>query len=143
VPHFLAVHESGADWTNECRTAPPAKREDNQNVPAVCARSNGFEPSLMARMSRIGMNDDGTLEQSLDLGNLHAVFLALVAIAVVPVEASSRTPLHALLCTFVHTSQGAAAKRQVWRARQGVACQFRSLAHFRVRGRQHLDRLEH
>lgn len=83
---FFLVHVAGADRADQDKVASPSQREDDKNTAVLVGFADADEPLLIDRMLGVRKNCQRPLEETFDTVNGKAVLLALVAVAVVPIE---------------------------------------------------------
>src|SRR5271157_4742046 len=88
--NFLCVHIAGRHWANEAAAVFRPQSKGHKHRPPGTTPSHGNHAVFVLRVFRVGRDAGSVSEQRLDLCDGNAVFLALRAVAAVPVK--SRYP---------------------------------------------------
>jgi hypothetical protein len=93
VVDLFLVHVAGADRTNQDGLASCSQGEDDENAAVLVRSANADKALLFCGMVRIRVDRQLPLEETFDGANGKAMFLALPAIALVPIKLEPPTSM--------------------------------------------------
>src|SRR6266849_7837421 len=85
--HLFLVHVTSADGADQHAVTAFTQRKDHEYLTTIGGGANRSKPLFALAILLIGQHDDRLAEDAFDRGDRQPVFLALLAVAAVPIEA--------------------------------------------------------